>query len=67
MNVEAFSTKKGLEFATKFLNCHNTLMAIDESTTIKTPSAKRTKAILTLGLLAKYRRILTGSPVTKSH
>ena len=66
MNVEAFSTKKGLEFATKFLNCHNTIMAIDESTTIKTPTAKRTKAILALGKLAKYRRILTGSPVTKS-
>jgi len=66
MNVEAFSTKKGLEFATKFLNCHKTIMAIDESTTIKTPTAKRTKAILALGKLAKYRRILTGSPVTKS-
>jgi len=66
MNVEAFSTKKGLEFATKFLNCHNSLMAVDESTTIKTPSAKRTKAILNLGKMAKYRRILTGSPVTKS-
>ena len=66
MNVEAFSTKKGLEFATKFLNCHKTIMAIDESTTIKTPTAKRTKAILGLGGLAKYRRILTGSPVTKS-
>ena len=66
MNVEAFSTKKGLEFATKFLNCHNSLIAVDESTTIKTPTAKRTKAILALGKLAKYRRILTGSPVTKS-
>ena len=66
MNVEAFSTKKGLEFATKFLNCHKTLVAVDESTTIKTPTAKRTKAILSLGKLAKYRRILTGSPVTKS-
>ena len=66
MNVEAFSTKKGLEFATKFLNCHNSLIAVDESTTIKTPTAKRTKAILALGRLAKYRRILTGSPVTKS-
>jgi SNF2 family DNA or RNA helicase len=66
MNVEAFSTKKGLEFATKFLNCHKTLMAIDESTTIKTPTAKRTKAICAIGKLAKYRRILTGSPVTKS-
>ena len=66
MNVEAFSTKKGLEFAAKFLNCHKTLMAVDESTTIKTPTAKRTKAILNLGKDAKYRRILTGSPVTKS-
>jgi hypothetical protein len=25
MNVEAFSTKKGVDFAAKFLSCHNTL------------------------------------------
>ena len=66
MNVEAFSTKKGVEFAYKFLRSHKTLMAIDESTTIKNPTAKRTKSILMLGRHAKYRRILTGSPVTKS-
>jgi|TARA_B100001093_G_scaffold66482_1_gene56485 SNF2 family DNA or RNA helicase len=66
MNVEAFSTKKGVEFAYKFLRTHKTLMTIDESTTIKNPSAKRTKSILMLGKHAKYRRILTGSPVTKS-
>ena len=66
MNVEAFSTKKGLDFAAKFLNCHNTYMAIDESTTIKNPGAKRTKNIVSIGKYAKYRRILTGSPVTKS-
>jgi len=66
MNVEAFSTKKGVEFAYKFLRSHKTIMAVDESTTIKNPSAKRTKAILTLGKHAQYRRILTGSPVTKS-
>jgi len=66
MNVEAFSTKKGLDFAAKFMSCHNTLMAIDESTTIKNPEAKRTKNIVALGKYAKYRRILTGSPVTKS-
>ena len=41
-------------------------MAIDESTTIKNPSAKRTKNILALGKEAKYRRIMTGSPVTKN-
>ena len=66
MNVEAFSTKKGLQFASKFLNSHKTLMAVDESTTIKTPSAKRTKSILALSKSAVYRRILTGSPITKS-
>ena len=66
MNVEALSTKKGLAFATKFMSCHETMLAIDESTTIKNPSAKRTKSILLLGKQAKYRRILTGSPVTKS-
>jgi SNF2 family DNA or RNA helicase len=66
MNVEAFSTEKGLKFAEKFLSCHETLVAIDESTTIKTPAAKRTKNILSIGRAAKYRRIMTGSPVTKN-
>jgi SNF2 family DNA or RNA helicase len=66
MNVEAFSTKKGLLFAQKFLYCHNSLVGVDESTTIKNPSAKRTKNILSLARFCKYRRILTGSPVTKS-
>ena len=66
INVEALSTKKGLDFAAKFMRCHKTMLAIDESTTIKNPSAKRTKSILALGKEATYRRILTGSPVTKS-
>ena len=66
MNVEAFSTTKGVDFARKFLSCHNTLMAIDESTTIKNPKAKRTKNILDLVPFSKYRRIMTGSPVTKN-
>jgi SNF2 family DNA or RNA helicase len=66
MNVEAFSTKKGVQFAEKFLNSHKALMAIDESTTIKNPGALRTKTIVSLRPLTKYRRILTGSPVTKS-
>ena len=66
MNVEAFSTTKGTEFAHKYISCHNTLMVIDESTTIKNPSAKRTKNILKLSTETKYRRIMTGSPVTKN-
>jgi len=66
MNVEAFSTLKGIDFASQFLRTHKTLMVIDESTTIKTPTAKRTKAIIKLAQHSNYRRILTGSPVTKS-
>ena len=66
MNVEGLSTDKGVKFASKFLNSHKTLMAVDESTTIKTPTAKRTKNIIGLGKHAKYRRIMTGSPITKN-
>jgi SNF2 family DNA or RNA helicase len=66
VNVEAFSTQKGSAFVQKFLKTHTALMAVDESTTIKNPKAKRTKNIIKLSRLAKYRRILTGSPVTKS-
>jgi len=66
MNVEALSTKKGIDFADRFLRTHKTMMAVDESTTIKTPTAKRTKAIINLGKDASYKRILTGSPITKS-
>ena len=66
MNVETFSTGDGAAFAAKFLSCHKAMIAIDESTTIKTPTSNRTKNILALRDSAKYRRILTGSPVTKS-
>ena len=66
MNVEAFSTQKGVEFAAKFLSCHKTMLVVDESTTIKNREAKRSKNICKLALHSRYRRILTGSPVTKS-
>jgi len=66
MNVEALSTPKGVDFASKFLVSHDTLMVIDESTTIKNPKARRTRNIVRLSTQAKYRRIMTGSPVTKN-
>ena len=66
MNVEALSTPKGVKYAWKFIANHDTLMAVDESTTIKNPTAKRTKNIVKLGKYCYYRRILTGSPITRS-
>ena len=70
MNVESLSRTDGT--GAKFLKQHlinrgkNTLLIIDESTTIKNKGAQRTKVLCNLGQYAKYRRILTGSPVTKS-
>ena len=67
MNVESFSSGNGSDIAYKFLASHpKSMVAIDEATTIKTPTSNRTKNILSLSKHCKYRRILTGSPVTKS-
>jgi SNF2 family DNA or RNA helicase len=66
MNTEAFSTEKGIKYAEKFLLVNKAMFVIDESTTIKNPQAKRTRNIIKLSNLAKYKRILTGTPVTRS-
>jgi len=67
MNIEALSTPKGAGTAEKFLLINpNSICIVDESTTIKNPKAARTKAVTKAGKNAKYRRILTGSPITKS-
>mgnify|MGYP005994253047 CR=1 FL=1 len=65
-NVEGFATKKLPAFVGAFTQGSSFLLAIDESTTIKNPKAKRTKSLVHVGAKAAYRRILTGSPVTKS-
>ena len=66
MNVEALSTKKGQKYLETVLSASKALLAIDESTAIKSPKASRTKALIRLSGLATYRRILTGFPVTQS-
>jgi SNF2 family DNA or RNA helicase len=68
MNVEAFSALKGTQagawLGAKFGG--RGLIGIDESTTIKNHRAKRTKALTKIAGMFRYRRLLTGSPVTKS-
>ena len=68
MNVESFSTPKGRnggEWMARNLGARG-MIAIDESTTIKNHKAKRTKALMKIAAYFKYRRLLTGSPITKS-
>ena len=67
INVEALSTKRGFEACVDFLTKNKlNFVALDESTTIKNRSAKRTRNILALGKISHIKRILTGSPITKS-
>ena len=66
-NVEAMSHKSGLKKVKEILTAADeTMMIIDEATTIKNRTAKRTKNIIELGKTVAYKRLLTGSPVTKS-
>lgn len=66
LNIEGLISKAAFKFSIKILTELRCILAIDESTVIKNPSSQRTKAALELAPLAKYRRILTGSPITKS-
>ena len=67
MNIEAFSSPRGAKMAENFLDYNpDNIVIIDESTTIKNRKAQRTKNILNLRKSSKYKRILTGSPITKS-
>jgi SNF2 family DNA or RNA helicase len=66
MNVETFSHQKGVALAKRFLQATEALMVVDESSRIKTPGASRTKNIIKLGKYAKYKRILSGTPVVNS-
>ena len=67
MNIEALSTEKGSETAKwLFRKYPSSMMVVDESTTIKNRKAMRTRNVSSLGQLCRYKRILTGSPVTKS-
>ena len=71
MNVEAFSNPsgKGMEAAEWFAKKYGMsgMIAVDESTTIKNPKSKRTKCLVKLSKHFRYKRIMTGSPITQSH
>lgn len=66
MNHDAFITEAGYKLAQKFCLEHSVFMAIDESTCIKNPTAKRTRALHRIGRQTNFRRIATGTPVDNS-
>ena len=66
MNPDAVITDRGYDTLEKFLQTFSCLLTIDESTSIKNPKSSRTKILVKLGKLAKYRRIMSGTPIANN-
>lgn len=67
MNTEAISqSSKAYAVAEEFCKKPGTLLGVDESSTAKNPQAIRTKRLIKLGRLARWRRIMTGTPNPRS-
>lgn len=67
MNWEALQSKRGVEAARQFAKSANNLMIVcDESDAIKNPTAKRTKELMTLKPLSRWRRIMSGTPINNA-
>lgn len=65
INIDAIITKKGCEIINRLLNIYTCMIVVDESHFIKNWNIKRSKLLVKLGKRARYRRILTGTPLTQ--
>ena len=65
VNVEAFQSQTVIPYIAKYVKLNKPFIIVDESSGIKTPTAKRTKNITKLNQYG-CRCILTGTPATKS-
>ena len=66
MNIEALACERSARIAYKYARIQRTLTIVDESTTIKNPKAKRTRAAIAVGKVSKYRRIMSGMAIENS-
>lgn len=68
INYESLITKSGWLATDAFIEDHRyeSLLILDESHRVKNPKAKCTKHILELSGPIRYRRILTGTPISQS-
>ena len=66
MNIEAFRSSRAVREAQIFVNSTKCMVVVDESTTIKNRRTEQAKQVTKIGKQAAYKRIATGSPVTRS-
>jgi len=65
VNYEAIRKQYTKDYIKKFVGNRFAMLVLDESIQIKTHDSLQTKAALELSSLFKYRRILSGKPVTQ--
>ena len=65
-SYDGFMTPKGKKWAQKFIKQRRCLFVADESQRLKNATAKRTITAMAAAKYAPMRRILSGTPVTKS-
>lgn len=66
MNYDALATKEGKKLMERFLNTFKCYAVVDESQRIKNPKAIRTQVLHNNRRKFPIRRVLSGTPVTKS-
>jgi SNF2 family DNA or RNA helicase len=64
-NVDGFTSPKARDLLTAILDTRRVMMVVDESQRIKNGSALRTRFLTVQGRKAAFRRILSGTPITK--
>ena len=65
INFDGFWRKKTLGYLMNLVKTRRVYLIVDESHSVKTPSAKRTKHLLDLAKHCPHRLILTGTPITR--
>jgi len=64
-NIEGFTSDKAKKIIEHLMAIYRCIVIIDESQYIKNPSALRTKYLTKVCKPAKYKRIMTGTAITK--
>ena len=66
ITYDGLMTLKGAKLVLWLLKNRNCIVIVDEAHKIKTPDITRTVAVWGVGVLAKYKRILTGTFISQS-
>jgi SNF2 family DNA or RNA helicase len=65
INYEAIRKEAVQGYITQFVHARNAMLVLDESVQVKTHDSLQTKAAMKIAAVFRYRRLLSGKPVTQ--